>query len=45
MLGDSRLYPKGLKRGGFELSSDDAKSSVLVAFAVVAVEAWRLELN
>ncbi len=29
---DSRLYPEGLKRGGFELSGDDAERSVLAAF-------------
>ncbi len=32
---DSRLYPEGLKRGGFELSGDDAESSVLAAFQLV----------
>ncbi len=32
---DSRLYPEGLKRGGFELSSDDAESSVLADFQLV----------
>ncbi len=32
---DSRLYPEGLKRGGFELSDDDAESSVLAAFRLV----------
>ncbi len=29
---DSRLHPEGLKGGGFELSGDDAESSVLAAF-------------
>ncbi len=29
---DSRLYPKGLKRDGFELSGDDAESYVFAAF-------------
>ncbi len=32
---DSPLYPGGLKRGGFELSADDAESSVLAAFQLV----------
>ncbi len=32
---DSRLYPEGLKRGGFELSGGDAESSVLAAFQLV----------
>ncbi len=32
---DSRLYPEGLKRGGFELSGDDAESSVVAAFQLV----------
>ncbi len=32
---DSRLYPEGLKRGGFELSGDDAESSGLAAFQLV----------
>ncbi len=32
---DPRLYPEGLKGGGFELSGDDVKSSVLVAFQLV----------
>ncbi len=32
---DSRFYPEGLKRGGFELSGDDAESSVLAAFQLV----------
>ncbi len=32
---DSRLYPEGLKRGGFELSGDDSESSVLAAFQLV----------
>ncbi len=32
---DSRLYPEGLKSGGFELSGDDAESSVLTAFQLV----------
>ncbi len=32
---DSRLYPEGLKRGGFELSGDDAESPVLAAFQLV----------
>ncbi len=32
---DSRLYPEGLKRCGFELSSDDAENSVLAAFQLV----------
>ncbi len=32
---DSRLYPKGLKRVGFELSGDDEESSVLAAFQLV----------
>ncbi len=32
---DSRLCPEGLKRGGFELSGDDAESSVLAAFQLV----------
>ncbi len=31
----SRLYPEGLKRDGFELSGDDAESSVLAAFQLV----------
>ncbi len=29
---DSRLYPEGRKRGGLELSGDDAECSVLAAF-------------
>ncbi len=29
---DSRLYPEGLKRGGLELSDDDAESCALPAF-------------
>ncbi len=37
---DSRLYSKGLKRGGFELSGDDAESSVLAAFQLVQ-SGWR----
>ncbi len=32
---DSRLYPEGLKRGGFELTGGDAESSVLAAFQLV----------
>ncbi len=32
---DSRLYLEGLKDGGFELSGDDAESSVSAAFQVV----------
>ncbi len=32
---DSRLYPEGLKRGGFELSVDDAECSVLAAFQLL----------
>ncbi len=32
---DSRLYPEGLKRCGFELTGDDAESSVLAAFQLV----------
>ncbi len=32
---DSRLYPEGLKRGGFELSGDDVESSVLAALQLV----------
>ncbi len=32
---DSHLYPGGFKRGGFELSGDDAESSVLAAFQLV----------
>ncbi len=32
---DPRLYLKGLKRVGFELSSDDMESSVLAAFQLV----------
>ncbi len=32
---DTRLYPEGLKRGGFELSGDDAESSFLAAFQLV----------
>ncbi len=32
---DSRLYPEGLKRGGFELSGDDSESSVLAPFQLV----------
>ncbi len=32
---DSRLYPERLKRGGFELSCDDAECSVLAAFQLV----------
>ncbi len=32
---DSRLYPEGLKRSGFELSGDDAESSALAAFQLV----------
>ncbi len=31
----SRLNPEGLKRGGFELSDDDAESSVLAAFQLI----------
>ncbi len=31
----SRLYSEGLKRDGFELSGDDAESSVLAAFQLV----------
>ncbi len=36
---DPRLYPEGLKRGGFELSGDDAESSVLAAFQL-AQSGW-----
>ncbi len=32
---DSRLYPEGLKRDGFELSGDDAEWSVLAPFQLV----------
>ncbi len=32
---DSCLFPEGLKRGGLELSGDDAESSVLAAFQLV----------
>ncbi len=32
---DSRLYPEGIKRGVFEMSGDDAESSVLAAFHLV----------
>ncbi len=32
---DSHLYPEGLKRGGFELSGDDAECSALAAFQLV----------
>ncbi len=32
---DPRLYPEGLKRGGFELSGDDVESSFLAAFQLV----------
>ncbi len=32
---DCRLYPEGLKRGGFVLSSDDSESSLLAAFQLV----------
>ncbi len=32
---DSRLYLEGLNRGGFELSGDNAESSVLAAFQLV----------
>ncbi len=32
---DSRLYPEDLKGSGFELSGDDAESSVLAAFQLV----------
>ncbi len=32
---DSRLYPEGLMGGDFELSGDDAESSVLAAFQLV----------
>ncbi len=36
---DSRLYPEGLKRCGFELTGDDAESSVLAAFQL-AQSGW-----
>ncbi len=32
---DFRLYPEGLKKGGFELSGDGAERSVLAAFQLV----------
>ncbi len=32
---DPRLYLEGLRKGGFDLSGDDAGSSVLTAFQVV----------
>ncbi len=32
---DFRPYPEGLKRGGFELSVDDAESPVLAPFQLV----------
>ncbi len=35
LLLNSRLYPEGLKRGGFELSGDDSGSSVLAPFQLV----------
>ncbi len=38
---DFRLYPEGFKRNGFELSGDNAKSSVLAAFQLVQ-SGWSL---
>ncbi len=32
---DSRSYPECIKRGGLQLSGDDAQSSVLAAFQLV----------
>ncbi len=32
---DPRLCPEGLQRGGFDLSGDDAESTVLAAFQLV----------
>ncbi len=42
---DSRLYPEGLKRGGYELSGDDTECSVLAAFQPVQSGWGQLELQ
>ncbi len=41
---DTRIHSEGLKRGGFELSGDDAKSSVLPAFQLVQAGGGQPEL-